>query len=108
MGCGRSADGPRERRRHGDVRLRQRGPADERRLLLPGAESHSYDANGNPASAVLDSANRILDDGIYTYTYDAEGNRSTRTNEATGAVDTYSYDQRDRLVGVTTKDASGT
>ena len=55
------------------------------------SESYAYDANGNPASAVLDSANRVMDDGTYTYTYDADGNRSTRTNKATGTVDTYSY-----------------
>ena len=73
-------------------------------------ESFTYDAAGNRVvtGAVTPTANRILDDGTYTYTYDAEGNRVTRTNKTTGTVDSYVWDQRNRLVGVTTRDAGGT
>ena len=72
-------------------------------------ESFGYDANGNRvvAGAVLPEADRVFDDGTYTYAYDADGNRISRMNKATGTVDAYAYDQRDRLVGVTTRDAGG-
>ena len=72
-------------------------------------ESFGYDANGNRivAGAVLPAADRVLEDGTYTYAYDADGNRVSRTNKATGTVDAYAYDQRDRLVGITTRDAGG-
>jgi RHS repeat-associated protein len=70
-------------------------------------ETYGYDAAGNRIGSVLDSANRVLDDGTYTYTYDAEGNRFTRTDKTSGVVDTYTYDHRDRLVAVTSRDAAG-
>ncbi len=36
---------------------------------------------------------------VEDYAYDARGNRITRTSRATGAVETYSYDSQNRLIG---------
>ncbi|WP_227288060.1 RHS repeat-associated core domain-containing protein [Boseongicola sp. H5] len=41
--------------------------------------------------------NQLLSDD--TYAYDARGNRVSRTDRATGAVETYSYDSQNRLIG---------
>nr|WP_286193633.1 RHS repeat-associated core domain-containing protein [Boseongicola sp. H5] len=45
--------------------------------------------------------NQLLSDDTYTYAYDARGNRISRTDRATGAVETYSYDSQNRLIGWT-------
>ena len=47
-----------------------------------------------------------MSDGTYTYTYDSEGNRTSRTNIATGALTSYTWDARNRLVEVTNKTAN--
>ena len=67
------------------------------------AESYAWDANGNAAGSgdVIGPNNEALSDGTYTYSYDAEGNRTERVDIATGAVTDYTWDGRDRLVGVT-------
>jgi RHS repeat-associated protein len=77
-------------------------------------ESYTYDANGNRTSAdgtsygTPNADNQVSNDGTYTYTYDNEGNRITRTSIATGQVDTYTWDFRNRLTDVVTKTSGGT
>ena len=51
--------------------------------------------------------NQTLSDGIYSYTYDAEGNRLSRTHLADGAVVQYSWDYRNRQVGIVGLSRSG-
>ncbi|WP_156804809.1 CARDB domain-containing protein [Synechococcus sp. PCC 6312] len=75
-----------------------------------GDEVYSYDENGNRTNPgyVTGVNNQLLSDGVYTYEYDQEGNRTRRTNIATGEVTQYGWDYRNRLVGVVTKNSSGT
>jgi RHS repeat-associated protein len=70
------------------------------------AESFSWDENGNPTGTgiVIGAGDRLMNDGTSTYEYDAEGNRTKKSTGST--VSTYSWDQRDRLTGMTTT-ASG-
>jgi RHS repeat-associated protein len=99
-------------------------PTTDQCAVLPD-ESYSYDANGNRTSAtfgtstsayVIGPGNEILSDGTYTYTYDAEGNRTARfiDTNADGALDSgdtsvtiYGWDNRNRLVSVTSYAAYG-
>ena len=46
-------------------------------------------------------------DGTYTYTYDADGNRTSRTSIANGSVTDYTWDYRNRLTEVTSKNSDG-
>ena len=73
-------------------------------------ESYGYDANGNRTGAGYATGpnNRLLSDGTYRYEYDGEGNRTTRTEIATGRVDHYAWDHRNRLTSVVTRSAAGT
>jgi YD repeat-containing protein len=68
------------------------------------SESYTYDQNGNRTNSgyVTDAGNRLRADGTYNYEYDFEGNRTTRTKIADGTVDTYSWDYRNRLMGIVT------
>ncbi|MGR3278684.1 FG-GAP-like repeat-containing protein [Acaryochloris marina NIES-2412] len=72
-------------------------------------EAYSYDNNGNRTNPGYETGgnNRLLSDGTYTYTYDGEGNRITRTEIATGEVTEYTWDYRNRLTDVVTKDSTG-
>jgi RHS repeat-associated protein len=56
---------------------------------------------------VTGANNQLVSDGTYNYQYDGEGNRTKRTNIATGVVDEYVWDYRNRLTTVTSKDAGG-
>jgi RHS repeat-associated protein len=69
-------------------------------------EAYEYDENGNRTQGdyAVASNNRMSSDGTYNYTYDAEGNRLTRTHIASGYVTLYSWDHRNRLIGVTEQD----
>jgi RHS repeat-associated protein len=73
------------------------------------SEAYTYDKNGNRTLGgyVTGVGNKLLSDGTYNYQYDAEGNRTKRTNIATGVVDEYVWDYRNRLTAVTSKDAVG-
>ena len=73
-------------------------------------ETYDYDATGNRTNTGYSTGdhNRLLGDGTYTYEYDNEGNRIRRTETATGEVTEYTWDFRNRLTQVETKDASGT
>ncbi|WP_051036132.1 RHS repeat domain-containing protein [Stanieria cyanosphaera] len=72
-------------------------------------ESYTYDENGNRKGYgyVTGENNQLLSDGKYNYEYDSEGNRTKRTSIATGEVTNYSWDYRNRLTGVVTKDSGG-
>jgi RHS repeat-associated protein len=78
------------------------------RAVLPD-ENYTYDANGNRTGngLIVGANNQILSDSNFNYSYDKEGNLATKTNSATGGVTSYTYDFRNRLVGVTDQDASG-
>jgi len=76
-------------------------------------ESYSYDANGNRTNAnnanyQTGTNNQLTSDGIYTYTYDDEGNLKTRTKIGTSEVRTFTWDYRNRLVGVSDSNGSVT
>jgi RHS repeat-associated protein len=73
------------------------------------SESYDYDKNGNRTNAGYEhiAQNRLVSDGVYSYDYDNEGNRTKRTELATGKVDEYTWDYRNRLVSVVSKDIYG-
>jgi len=68
-------------------------------------EDYAYDGEGNRLASHLsnfyasNAHNQLLEDDSYTYAYDARGNRISRTDKATDAVETYSYDSQNRLIG---------
>jgi RHS repeat-associated protein len=70
-------------------------------------ESYSYDDMGNRSNngEVIGAANRLLENNVFSYEYDGEGNRTKRTNKVTGESAEYSYDYRNRLTSVVTKDS---
>jgi YD repeat-containing protein len=72
-------------------------------------ESYTYDKNGNRTNAGYKhiDQNRSTTDGVYSYDYDLEGNRTKRTEIATGKVDEYTWDYRNRLTGVVSKNIYG-
>jgi RHS repeat-associated protein len=72
-------------------------------------ESYTYDKNGNRLNAGYQHTdqNRLTTDGVYSYDYDNEGNRTKRTEIATGKVDEYTWDYRNRLTSVVSKDIYG-
>ncbi|WP_239465908.1 choice-of-anchor C family protein [Gemmata sp. SH-PL17] len=72
-------------------------------------ESYSYDAAGNRTGSGYQTgpANRLLSDGTFNYSYDFEGNLVRKTEITTGAFTEYTYDYRNRLVGVTERDTVG-
>ncbi len=73
-------------------------------------ESYAYDDNGNRTGGSYSTGddNQLSSDGTFNYTYDDEGNRLTKTNISTGEVFEYSWDYRNRLTSITTKDNVGT
>ena len=75
-----------------------------------GDESYTYDENGNRTNPGYQTGqnNQLQSDGTYDYTYDGEGNLISRTEVATGVRVEYVWDYRNRLIGVTTKNSSGT
>ena len=68
-------------------------------------QSETYDANGNrTASSATTSNNRLTFDGTYYYSYDNAGNRTSKYQLSGSThvnVTSYSYDNRNRLTGVT-------
>jgi YD repeat-containing protein len=76
-------------------------------------ESYLYDVGGNRTSTkgVADSTtngNELTNDGTFTYAYDHEGNLITQTALDGSATLTFTWDYRDRLTSVVTKNSSGT
>ncbi len=68
-------------------------------------EAYNYDETGNRVGGdiTIGPSNRLLVDGALVYEYDVEGNRTRMTNTVTGNVTEYSYDHRNRLIGVTVR-----
>jgi len=57
--------------------------------------SYSYDSNGNRGggtTASYDAQDRLESDGTYTYSYTKNGELKTKTNAATTALTSYTYD----------------
>ena len=73
------------------------------------SEAYTYDLNGNRINAgyATGADNRLRSDGSYTYLYDREGNRTQRTEMATGIVDNYTWDDRNRLESIVTVASGG-
>jgi RHS repeat-associated protein len=76
-------------------------------------EAYAYDRNGNRTLTgyTTGANNRVTASPGFTYTYDDEGNLLTRVQlNGPGTTDdlttTYAYDHRNRLTGVTTRNAS--
>ena len=71
-------------------------------------ESYTYDENGNRTNTGYSTGdnNQLLSDGTYNYTYDDEGTRLTKTNISTGDYVEYTWDYRNRLTNITTKNNS--
>jgi RHS repeat-associated protein len=72
-------------------------------------EAYIYDKNGNRTGSgyVTGVNNQLLNDGKYNYEYDSEGNRTKKTEIATGIVDEYVWDYRNRLTNVVSLNSSG-
>jgi len=72
-------------------------------------ESYSYDSNGNRTNDgyVTGVNNQLLEDNKYLYEHDIVGNRTKRTDKSTNEVMEYRWDIRDRLTGITVKNALG-
>lgn len=73
-----------------------------------GDEAYNYDATGNRTSYTTGDHNRLMSDGTYNYEYDNEGNRTRRVEIATGKATEYTWDYRNRLTGVVSKNGAGT
>ena len=71
-------------------------------------EGYSYDDTGNRTNAgyVTGDRNRLLSDGTYSYEYDNEGNRTKRVAIASRETTEYSWDYRNRMTSVVTKDSN--
>jgi RHS repeat-associated protein len=66
-------------------------------------ESYGYDLNGNRNTTgyTRGAENEMTASPNYIYTYDNSGNMTGSTNSSTHTTMTYSYDYRNRLIGVT-------
>ncbi len=79
-------------------------PASQGGVPIP-IEDYAYDEEGNRLASHLSSLydsndhNQLEEDDSYTYNYDDRGNRVSRTSKLDSAVETYSYDSQNRLVG---------
>jgi RHS repeat-associated protein len=73
------------------------------------SEAYNYDLNGNRTNVGYATGinNQLNSDGIYNYQYDAEGNRIQRTKISDNSVDNYTWDYRNRLTTVVSKNAAG-
>ncbi|MBE9137984.1 RHS repeat protein [Nodosilinea sp. LEGE 07088] len=71
-------------------------------------EAYDYDVTGNRMSYTTGDHNRLLNDGTYSYEYDNEGNRTRRVEVATGKATEYTWDHRNRLTSIVSKNGAGT
>ncbi len=71
-------------------------------------ETYGYNLNGsrNTTGYTTSTNNQISAAPGFTYTYDFEGNRTKRTETATGKVQEYTWDQRNRLTTVKDRNTS--
>jgi YD repeat-containing protein len=74
-----------------------------------GVKSYSYDATGNRSMAGYQTGmgNQLTSDGVYGYSYDANGNLIKKTKGASAETWTFSYDNRNQLVGVQERATDG-
>ena len=72
-------------------------------------ENYGYDLNGNRNTSGFTTGqnNQTLAGDGFTYTYDDEGNRTSRTETATGKVQEYTWDYRNRLTQVRNRNTAG-
>lgn len=72
-------------------------------------ENYSYDKNGNRTNIGYSTQpnNRLASDGTYNYEYDPEGNLTKKTEILTGEVIEFTWDYRNRLTKVVTKNNLG-
>lgn len=74
----------------------------------PAAESFSFDATGNrTGGGYTVDKNRMTSDGTFNYAYDNEGNLFSKTEIATGKVENYFWDHRNRLTKVEYRNTAG-
>jgi YD repeat-containing protein len=78
-------------------------------LTSDGVKSYSYDANGNRTMTGYQTGtgNQLTSDGVYSYSYDANGNLIKKTKGASAETWTFSYDNRNQLVGVQERATDG-
>jgi hypothetical protein len=71
-------------------------------------ETYGFDANGNRnTSGFTTGTNNQTTAGLgFTYAFDDEGNRTKRTETATGKVQEYDWDHRNRLIAVKNRDTA--
>jgi RHS repeat-associated protein len=71
-------------------------------------ETYGFDSNGNRnTTGFTTGTNNQTTAGLgFTYTFDDEGNRTKRTETATGKVQEYDWDHRNRLIAVKDKNTS--
>jgi len=72
-------------------------------------ETYSFDALGNRNSSgyTTGTGNLTSADATYDYTYDQEGNRTLRVERSTGKRTEYTWDHRQRLVEIVTRNTAG-
>jgi hypothetical protein len=72
-------------------------------------ETYGFDANGNRnTTGFTTGTNNQTTAGLgFTYTFDDEGNRTSKTETATGKVEEYTWDFRNRLNKVVFRNSSG-
>jgi RHS repeat-associated protein len=72
-------------------------------------ETYSFDALGNRNSTgyTTGTGNLTSADATYDYTYDQEGNRTLRVERATGKRTEYTWDHRQRLIEIVTRNTAG-
>jgi RHS repeat-associated protein len=72
-------------------------------------ETYGFDANGNQnTTGFTTGTNNQTTAGLgFTYTFDDEGNRTSKTETATGKVEEYTWDYRNRLAKVVFRNTSG-
>jgi RHS repeat-associated protein len=72
-------------------------------------ETYSFDALGNRNSAgyTTGTGNLTSADATYDYIYDQEGNRTLRVDRSTGKRTEYTWDHRQRLVEIVTRNSAG-
>ncbi|MEM8572635.1 MAG: RHS repeat-associated core domain-containing protein [Pseudomonadota bacterium] len=77
-------------------------------------EDYAYDEEGNRTASHLsafytsNAHNQLTEDDTYLYTYDLKGNRISRTEKSSAAVETYTYDSQNRLIGYTSPTTTAT
>ncbi len=78
-------------------------------LTNDGVKAYSYDANGNRTMTgyTTGTGNRLTNDPFYTYTYDDEGNLIKKSKGASAETWTFTYDNRNQLIGVTERSTDG-